>query len=321
MSKPGDIVYFEGAFTDREKARVPISTHAFNYGTGCFEGIRAYWNQEAEQLNVIRLGDHLERMLRSARILHLEPSQSLDRARLEAIVVELLSRNDYREDVYIRPILYKSGTTIKVTLGGIATDFCCFTEPFGDYLDIRKGLKVMVSAWRRIDDNAIPSRAKPTGAYVNAALASDEARARGFDEAILLTGDGHVSEASSSNLFLVRDGVLITPVASDDVLVGITRDCVIELAREQGIPVEVRRVDRSELLSADEAFLSGTGVQLAPITSVDERPLGTGEIGQITENLQRRYLAVVRGMVPDHPDWRTTIPKFIKASLTSGQVG
>jgi len=308
LSNRGDVVYFQGAFTDREQARVPISTHAFNYGTGCFEGVRAYWNSSKEELHVIRLQDHMERLLRSARILHLEPDPTLDRERMGAIVVDLLKRNGYREDVYIRPIIYKSGATIKVTLSGIATDFCCFTEPFGDYVDIQHGLRVMISAWRRIDDNAIPSRAKPTGAYLNAALASDEARARGFDEAILLTGDGHLSEASSSNIFLVRDGVLITPQATDDVLVGITRDCILVLAQEMGLPVEVRRVDRSELLAADEAFLAGTGVQLAPISSVDGRDLGGGRVGEVTMELQRRYLRIVRGEVEEHAAWRTTVP-------------
>lgn len=309
MSNPGDIVYFEGEFVAREQARVPITTHAFNYGTGCFEGIRAYWNADRERLYVIRLREHVERLLRSARILHLEPDPTLTAGRTEAIILELLARNGYRQDVYIRPILYKSGSTIKVSLSGIATDFCVYTEPFGDYLDIRKGLSVMISAWRRIDDNAVPARGKPTGAYINAALASDEARARGFDEAILLTGDGHVAEASSSNLFLVQDGVLITPQASDDVLVGITRDCVMEIARRQGVKVQERRVDRSELLAADEVFLSGTGVQIAPITTVDGRVVGDGEIGPTTLAIQQEYLRLVRGESDDMPNWRSLVPQ------------
>ncbi|NNM96928.1 MAG: branched-chain amino acid transaminase [Candidatus Dormibacteraeota bacterium] len=315
MSSPGDIVYFESGFVDKDEARVPISTHAFNYGTGCFEGIRAYWNPVKEQLYVLRLREHAERLLRSAHILHLEPDPTLTQGRIESIILELLARNGYREDVYIRPILYKSGRTIKVTLSGIATDLCVFTQPFGDYLDIRKGLNVMISAWRRIDDNAIPARAKPTGAYINAALASDEARARGFDEAIMLTGDGHVAEASSSNLFLVAGGTVITPQATDDVLVGITRDCVIELVRQRGWPLEVRRVDRSELLSADEAFLSGTGVQLAPITQVDGRIIGNGEIGPLTQELQRAYLQVARGEVEDMAAWRTPVPAAVGGIL------
>ena len=307
MTVPGEIVYFEGRFVPQAEAKVPITTHAFNYGTGCFEGIRAYWSPRQERLNVVRLREHADRLLRSAHILHLEPPAGLTVERVGEVVEELLARNGYREDVYIRPILYKSGATIKVTLSGIASDLCIYTLPFGDYLDIRSGLRVMISAWRRIDDNSIPSRAKPTGAYLNAALASDEARARGFDEAIMLTQDGHVSEASSSNLFLVEQGVLVTPEATDDVLVGITRDCVLALAHERGLKVEVRRVDRSELLAADEAFLSGTGVQIAPITEVDGRTIGGGGLGPVTRQLQDAYLSVVRGETDAWQEWLTPV--------------
>jgi branched-chain amino acid aminotransferase len=307
MTAPGEIVYFEGRFVAQGEAKVPITTHAFNYGTGCFEGIRAYWSPRQERLNVVRLREHAERLLRSAHILHLEPPAGLTVERVGEIVVDLLARNGYREDVYVRPILYKSGATIKVTLSGIGSDLCIYTLPFGDYLDIRSGLRVMISAWRRIDDNSIPSRAKPTGAYLNAALASDEARARGFDEAIMLTQDGHVSEASSSNLFLVEQGVLVTPQATDDVLVGITRDCVLALARERGLHVEVRRVDRSELLAADEAFLAGTGVQIAPVTEVDGRTVGGGGLGTVTRELQDAYLKVVRGETDAWREWLTPV--------------
>jgi branched-chain amino acid aminotransferase len=307
MTALGEIVYFEGRFVAQGEAKVPITTHAFNYGTGCFEGIRAYWSPRQERLNVVRLREHAERLLRSAHILHLEPPAGLTVERVGEIVVDLLARNGYREDVYVRPILYKSGATIKVTLSGIGSDLCIYTLPFGDYLDIRSGLRVMISAWRRIDDNSIPSRAKPTGAYLNAALASDEARARGFDEAIMLTQDGHVSEASSSNLFLVEQGVLVTPQATDDVLVGITRDCVLALARERGLQVEVRRVDRSELLAADEAFLAGTGVQIAPVTEVDGRTVGGGGLGTVTRELQDAYLKVVRGETDAWREWLTPV--------------
>ncbi|MFZ0995615.1 MAG: branched-chain amino acid transaminase [Candidatus Dormiibacterota bacterium] len=307
MTAPGDIVYFGGEFVDKDQARVPITTHAFNYGTGCFEGIRAYWSAENEQLYVIRLEQHTVRMLRSAQILHLEPDPELTTTRLGEIVVELLARNDYQEDAYVRPILYKAGHTIQVKLAGIPTEFCCYTLPLGDYLDIRKGLRLMTSSWRRIDDNAIPARAKPIGAYLNAALAADEARVRGYDEALMLTGDGHVSEASSANIFMVRDGVVITPPVTEDLLVGVTRDCVIAMVRKLGRDLEVRRVDRSELLCADEAFLCGTGVQIAPVTSIDDREVGSGRLGPVTKELQDWYLQIVRGQVADFPSWRTVV--------------
>jgi branched-chain amino acid aminotransferase len=307
MTAAGDIVYFGGEFMDWGKARVPITTHAFNYGTGCFEGIRAYWSKEQEQLFVIRLREHAVRLLRSAQILHLEADPALNTARLGDIVLELLARNDYQEDAYVRPILYKAGRTIQVKLAGIPTEFCCYTLPMGDYLDIRKGLRLMTSSWRRIDDNAIPARAKPIGAYLNAALAADEARVRGYDEALMLTSDGHVSEASSANIFMVSDGVVITPPVTEDLLVGVTRDCVISMVRELGWKLEQRRVDRSELLSVDEAFLCGTGVQIAPIASIDDREVGQGQLGPITKQLQDWYLRIVRGQVADFPNWRTTV--------------
>lgn len=307
MKAAGDIVYFSGEFVDWDQARVPITTHAFNYGTGCFEGIRAYWSKEQEQLFVIRLEQHTQRLLRSAQILHLEADPTLTTARLGEIVLELLARNDYQEDAYVRPILYKAGRTIQVKLAGIPTEFCCYTLPMGDYLDIRKGLRLMTSSWRRIDDNAIPARAKPIGAYLNAALAADEARVRGYDEALMLTSDGHVSEASSANIFMVSEGVVITPPVTEDLLVGVTRDCVVSMVRNLGWELEQRRVDRSELLSADEAFLCGTGVQIAPITSIDDRAVGQGRLGPVTKELQDWYLKIVRGQVADFPGWRTVV--------------
>ncbi len=307
MSEPGAIAYFRGAFVPRAEAQVPIDTHAFNYGTGCFEGIRAYWSEPQQRLHVIRLREHMERLVRSARILRLGLDPALDAERLSAIGLELLARNDHRQDAYLRPIVYKAGATIKVTLGGIATDVCAFTQPLGEYLDIRRGLQLMISAWRRIDDNAIPARAKPIGAYINAAIASDEARERGFDEAIMLTGDGHVAEASSANLFLVAGGTLVTPEATDDLLVGITRDSVLQIARREGIPVEVRRVDRSELLCADECFLCGTGVQVAPVAGIDGRPVGDGRMGPITDRIQTAYLRIVHAETDDFAAWRTPV--------------
>ncbi|MGH7759165.1 MAG: branched-chain amino acid transaminase, partial [Candidatus Dormibacteria bacterium] len=300
-------VFFRNEFVEAGEARVPITSHSFNYGTGCFEGIRAYWSDQRGRLFVIRLREHVERLLRSARILHLEPDQALTAERLGEVVLELLSRNAYQQDAYIRPILYKAGDTIKVTLSGIPTEFCCYTLPMGDYLDIRKGLRLMTSSWRRIDDNAIPARAKPTGAYLNAALAADEARELGFDEALMLTGEGHVAEASSANIFMVQEGVVVTPPVTEDLLVGVTRDCVISMVRQRGWDLEVRQIDRSELLAADECFLCGTGVQIAPVSQVDGRPVGSGRIGPITHRLQEWYLQIVRGEVDDFPGWRTAV--------------
>jgi branched-chain amino acid aminotransferase len=302
---PGDVAWLDGEFVPTAEATVPITAHVVNYGTGCFEGIRAYWNDDEEQLYVLLLREHVARLLRSCRILNL----GLDAAekQLSALLVELLERNGYRQDAYIRPMVFKSGSTIKVALSGITTSLAAYTIPMGSYLDIGKGLSLTFSAWRRIEDNAIPSRAKVIGSYVNAALASDEAREKGFDEALLLTSDGHVAEASSSNVFLVVGGELLTPEPSDDILVGITRGAVIELAHTAGITVRERRIDRSELLGADELFLCGTGVQVAPATSVDGRSIGTGKPGPVTLLLQEQYLAAARGNDPRFSAWCTPV--------------
>jgi branched-chain amino acid aminotransferase len=299
------ISYFGGDFVPHQQARVPITSHVVNYGTGCFEGIRAYWNADHEQLYVTALGEHVDRLIRSARILNLDFLGTRDE--LCEMVLELLRRNGFRENAYVRPMIYKSEETIRVTLSGLRTDLAAYCMPMGDYLDIERGLRLTVSSWQRIDDNAIPARAKVIGSYVNAALASDDARRKGFDEALMLTGDGHLAEASSCNVFLFSGDEVITTDSSDDILVGITRGIVLELAREMGLRVRESRVDRSQLLAADEVFLVGTGVQVAPVTEVDGRLLGSGKPGEATMTLQRRYLEVVRGDVPEHPEWRTPV--------------
>jgi branched-chain amino acid aminotransferase len=223
------------------------------------------------------------------------------------VVLELLRRNHLREDAYVRPLVYKAEETIKVMLSGLRTELAAYCQPMGAYLDIDRGLRLTVSSWKRIDDNAVPARSKAIGSYVNAALASDDARQKGFDEAIMLTGDGHVAEASSSNLFVIAGDELLTPDGSDDILVGITRAAVVELAGELGLQVRELRLDRSLLLGSDEVFLCGTGVQIAPVTEIDGRVIGSGRPGPVTLQLQRRYLEVVRGEVPDHPEWRTAV--------------
>jgi len=305
-NQPNDrISFFGGEYVAHSEARVPITAHVMNYGTGCFEGIRAYWNADHEQLYVTMLAEHIDRLLRSARILNLDFDGGRDD--LCDMVLELLRRNGFRENCYIRPMIYKDEETIKVTLGGLHTSLAAYAMPMGDYLDIERGLRLTVSSWQRIDDNAIPARAKVIGSYVNAALASDDARRKGFDEALMLTGDGHLAEASSSNAFLVAGDEMLTTESSDDILVGITRGVVLQLARELGFSVRETRVDRSQLLAADEVFLCGTGVQVAPVTEVDGRLIGNGKPGDATLTLQRRYLEVVRGEVPEHAEWRTPV--------------
>lgn len=305
----GDVFFLDGRYVSAEEARVSIASHVVNYGTGCFEGIRAYWNDRHEQLYVTLLMPHAERLVRSSRILQL--GIDLEAKDVSEVVLELLRRNGYRENAYVRPLVFKAEETIAVKLTGLRTSFAAYTMKMGDYLPIERGLSVAYSPWRRIDDNALPSRAKVIGSYVNAALASDGARQDGYDEALMLTADGHVAEASSSNVFFVLDGVLHTPETTDNILVGVTRNAVIELAGELGIPVVERRIDRSESYVCDEAFLCGTGVQLAPITSIDRRLVGDGRPGPLTTRLQGAYLAAVRGEEEEsfahHAHWRTPV--------------
>ncbi|PSR24182.1 MAG: branched chain amino acid aminotransferase [Sulfobacillus acidophilus] len=291
------VAFFDGRLMPLKEANINIATHAFNYGTGVFEGIRAYWNEEQEELYIVQPGTHFRRMQRSARLLQIDLPYSEER--LVRITQDLLRANGFQEDVYIRPLAYKADAVIKVGLSGISSGFAMFAVPMGDYVSMT-GIHVAVSSWRRISDNMIPSRAKVVGAYVNAALSSDQARLDGYDEAIMLADDGHVSEASSSNLFMVRNETLITPPVTADILEGVTRQLVFELADDLKIACEVRNIDRTELYSADELFLCGTGVQLASIVTVDRRPVNHGHPGPITQALQKQYLALVRGQLPAH---------------------
>jgi branched-chain amino acid aminotransferase len=279
--------FFNGAFVPLRDAKVSVLTHAFNYGTGVFEGIRAYWNAERQQLYGLHLLQHYRRLHQSCRVMRLDMPYTPER--LVEITVELLRRCGYREDAYVRPLAYKSSELIGVRLHDLETAFTVFAVPFGTYIDIDRGISCGVSSWRRIDDNAIPARSKITGSYVNAALAKTEAQEAGFDEAIVLTNDGHVSEGSAENLFMVRNGVLITPPVTDNILEGIVRQSLMGIAGELGIPLEVRSIDRTELYIADELFLCGTGAQLSPVTSVDHRQIGAGVVGPITQKLSRVY--------------------------------
>jgi branched-chain amino acid aminotransferase len=281
-------------------------THALHYGTGCFEGIRAYWVEEQQQLFAFRMPEHYERLRDSARILLMDIPLSTEE--MCAITTELLSRNGWRQDVYIRPLVYKSSEEIGVRLHGLKDGFLVFTAPFGAYVDIDSGIRCMVSSWRRIDDNAAPARSKCTGIYVNSALAKTEAMQNGFDEAIMLTHEGHVCEGSAENIFLVRDGKLITPPESENILEGITRATLIHLATEEmGLEVVSRCIDRSELYIADEVFLCGTGAQVSPVIEIDRRRIGDGEPGPLTSRIQADYFDICKGRNPKYRDWLTAV--------------
>ncbi|MEO8633224.1 MAG: branched-chain amino acid transaminase [Chloroflexota bacterium] len=297
--------YQDGVFKKLADAHVSLATHALNYGTGVFEGIRAYWNAGQEQLYVFRLQEHFDRMRGNCRLLRIElPGDSRV---LAEVTLELLRRNEFRTDVYIRPLAYKAARTIKVALHGLRDGFGMFAFPIGAYMPTT-GLAARTSAWRRTSDDAIPARGKLTGAYINTALAVDDAHDAGADEAIFLTQGGHVSEGGSANLFMVRDGQLITPSVTDDILEGITRDVIITIAREElGLTVLERAIDRTELFIADEVFFCGTGAQVAPCVKVDGRVVGDGKIGPIARRIGEVYFAIGRGDDKRHAEWRTAV--------------
>ena len=299
-------VFFDGEFKQYRDVHLGLMTHALHYGTGCFEGIRAYWNPNQGQLFALLMKPRFKRLRNSAKILQIDLPFT-DQEMIDA-TVEILRRNGYREDVYIRPLAFKSSEEIGVRLHNLESSFAIYTAPFGAYVDVEKGIRCMVSSWRRIDDNAAPARAKVTGIYVNSALAKSEANENGYDEAVVLTQDGHVSEGSAENIFIVRDGVLITPPASDNILEGVTRNVLMELAASQlGLRVVERSIDRSELYVADEVFMCGTGAQVSPVLEIDRRVIGSGEMGPITRELQTIYFDVCYGRDEDRLDWLTPI--------------
>lgn len=296
------MAYFDGEFVPVSDANVNIQCRALNYGLGCFEGIRAYWRGEDEKLFIFRVEDHYARMLKSCKILQLDVG--LTAAQMVEITDELCCMNGYACDTYLRPLAFDNSFQLSPVISHEDNVFALYGFPLRDYLDTSKGIKVCVSSWRRVSDNMIPARAKPTAAYLNSALARWEAQANGFTEAICLTNDGYVSEGSAEHVFLVYDGELVTPTSQDDNLDGITRKTLIELAsQELGRKVTERRVSRTELYVADEVFFCGTGAEVTPVTAVDYRQVGDGAMGPVTRELQELFFNVVKGRVEKYARW------------------
>jgi len=298
--------YFHKQFVPLSEAKIGVMTNAFHYGTAIFEGIRGNWNSEQKQIYLFRLREHYERLHNGCRILKIDLAYTIDE--LCQLTAKLVAMCRFEEDVYVRPLAYKSAERLGVRLD-VESDFLVLVIPWGPYLDVDKA-KCCVSSWRRPDDNVIPPQAKITGLYANNALAKSEAIENGFDEAIMLTPDGHISEGSGENIFLVLDGKLVTPASYSNILMGITRDTVIKLAQnELGIETIERQVDRSELYIAEECFLTGTAAHITPIAEIDHRQIGNGEIGDITKKLQKLYSQVIRGNNPKYLDWCTPVYK------------
>ncbi len=298
--------FFHGKIVPLSEAKIGVMTHAFNYGTAAFEGIRGNWSAENKQMYLFRMKEHYERLFKSCRVLHIKIPYTIDE--LLKITLDVVEKSGYQEDLYVRPLAYKGSEVIGVRLHNLEDHFLIFVSPFGNYLDVEKGIKCCVSSWRRIDDTMIPPAAKITGLYVNSALAKTEAIQNGFDEAILLSQSGHVSEGSGENIFLIIGNKLITPPPSDCILLGITRQTVMEIAaKEMGIETVERSIGRSELYTAEECFLTGTAAHLTPVLEIDRRPVGNGQVGPITGRLQKLYFDILRGHNKKYIQWCTPV--------------
>ncbi|HEY8448541.1 MAG TPA: branched-chain amino acid transaminase [Thermomicrobiales bacterium] len=300
-----EYAFFEGQIVPFAEAKISIGTHCVQYGTGAFAGLRGYLSADGSAINIFRLPEHAARLLNSAKLLRAE--LPYDRDAIVSIITSLVEKNAPTGDIYIRPFVYKPAIQLTPRLRGIGDELAIYMLSLGDYLRLDRGQKAIVSSWVRIPDNAIPSRGKISGAYINSAFAKDEAEEKGADEAIMLNTSGKIAEGSGCNLMIVRDGVLITPPINSDILEGITRRSILQIAADEGIPTEQREIDRTELYLAEEAFFCGTGVQLAWIESIDGRPVGNGQIGPITERLRTIFFDIVRGRNSRYADWLTPV--------------
>ena len=312
-SPMAEFAFFEGRIVPFAEANVSIGTHALQYGTGAFAGIRGYLDDDGETINIFRLRDHTARLLNSGKLLRAD--LPFDRDSLADVIVSLVEANAPTTDIYLRPFIYKPAVQLTPRLRNIGDELAVYMLPMGDYLDLDRGQRAIVSSWVRIPDNAIPSRGKLTGSYVNSAFVKDEAEEKGGDEGIVLNTAGKVAEGSSCNIFIVRNGILTTPPITSDVLEGITRRSVMMMAEDAGIPVEQREIDRTELYLAEEAFFCGTGVQIAWIEAVDGRPVGDQTCGPITNTIRETFFDTVRGRGSRYADWVTPVRRAVPAGV------
>ena len=301
----GDSMILNGRLVPFAEARIHCLAPAVTYAANVFEGLRAYWNDDERQLYVFRLDDHLARLDYSARVLRFGP-HPYDRDTLRRLLVELLRANAVRESAHLRIHLYIDGDGMLSATEPVGMFMSCLRRPTARA--VVEGCTAQVSSWTRIADNASPPRVKSTANYVNGRLAALQARQDGYDTAILLTASGHVSEGPAACLFIVREGVPVTPDRTQDILESITRDTLITGFREWfGLAVEQRAIGRTELLAADEVFFCGTGQEIVPVVAIDGLPVGSGRVGPVTAALQQRYFALTSGLDKAHPDWRTPV--------------
>lgn len=298
-----DFVWFDGKVVPWDKAKIHVLTHAFNYGTAAFEGIRAY--PSGEEMFIFRLKDHVKRLFNSSKIFGFEPKYTKEE--VSEACKEVIRANDFHVKVYIRPLVFVAGVGIGIGFLGQPIGVAIAAVPFGTYFGKGEGVHAMVSSWRRLSDQSMPPSAKITGHYANSVLAKMNALQNGYDEAIMLDINGKVSEGTGENIFIVKDGELITPPVSSDILEGITRKTIIEIAREEGIEVIEREISRSELYTCDEAFFAGTAAEITPILSIDKKVIGDGKSGPVTLNMKDAYTKAVVGQLKGHEDWATPV--------------
>ena len=296
-----EYVYFEGKIVPENEAKISIKTNSLHYGTAIFEGIRAYYDKDTDKMWGLFFKEHYQRLFQNMKVLNMEIEESIDD--LVEITKELILINKIKSDIYIRPLVYFADLKISPKLVGYTAKIAIYTYPLGNYIDINEGIKAIVSSWTRLNDNMIPPRLKVAGAYVNSAFSKTEAILAGADEAIVLNKNGYVSEGSAENIFIIRNGKLITPPVSDDILEGITRNAIITIAKDLGYEVIERHIARTELYVADEVFFCGTGAQVSPVVEIDNRKIGDGKPGKITKEIQKVYFDAVRGKIEKYRDW------------------
>lgn len=298
--------FFEGKIVPLSEAKIGIATHGFLYGTSVFSGMRAYWNDDQKKLFMFRPFDHFRRLINSAKMMAIQ--SPFDEEGFIQVCLDVLRKDDWKQDIYLRPTIYKADMGIGVKLHDLRDEFCMFVIPFEKYVKNDTDAHVTISSWRRIDDNVIPARGKVSGSYANSALIKTDANRSGFDEALVLDNSGHISEGSAMNVFMVRDSVLVTPPVTDNILEGITRKSVIEIAKKElGIDVVERSIDRTEVFVAEEMFMTGTAAQIVAVTKIDHRVVGNGVMGNITAKLRSLFDDVVRAKNPKFSSWNVEV--------------
>ena len=298
--------YFRGKIVPYKEATVGLLTHGLHYGTGAFAGVRGYWNEDEQEMFIFRAEEHFTRLLNSAKLLRM--SFDLTPQDLSKITIDLLKQEGLRQDMYVRPLVFKGDEIVGVKLHGLIDELAVMAIPFDRYITNDTDAHLTFSSWRRVDDNMIPARGKITGSYVNAAQIKSDAVLAGFDEAIVLNIDGHISEGSAMNMFMVKDGKLVTSRVTDNILEGITRRTIMDLAQQElGMEVVERAIDRTEVFLADELFLTGTAAQVTAATRVDHRLIGDGKMGPVAEKLRQLYDDAVRGKMPKYRHWNTPV--------------